>query len=111
MHPQRNLLRYCFSYPPGDCGIGALIAAYIEGLAVRLADDLFTRGFTALHDGNDFGIQPVLDVAFNVVYTFASGTVMYVTLRVAGNPSSRYCSTRAPTRDGYCSPAASTSPA
>ncbi|MFH8250250.1 lysostaphin resistance A-like protein [Microbacterium sp. B2969] len=89
-------------------GPSFVIAWLISGLFIGFAEETLTRGyvvnlmrkagygefvvavvsaalFAAMHMGNVFGGAPVAQAALQVVYTFAFGICMYLTLRVTGN--------------------------
>ncbi|WP_271177738.1 CPBP family intramembrane glutamic endopeptidase [Leifsonia poae] len=102
-----NILRFAsVDYAGWDAG--AVVAVLFTGLCVGFAEEVLTRGFAvnllrrggygersvmllsslifaAMHSGNVLSGQNPIAVAFTVVYTFAFGIVMYVTLRVTGN--------------------------
>lgn len=102
-----NILRFA-SADYAAWNAGALITVLITGLFVGFAEETLTRGFAvtllrragygersvmllsslifaALHAGNLLSGQKPLLVALTVVYTFAFGILMYITLRVTGN--------------------------
>jgi len=80
----------------------------VAGLFIGFAEETLTRGlvvtlmrkggyreivvatvsaalFAALHAGNLLSGQPLLATLFQLVYTFAFGILMYLSLRVTGN--------------------------
>lgn len=93
----------------GKAGAGVVAAWLFTGLFIGFAEETLTRGFAvnllrkagyrefvvallssllfaALHAGNLFTTdQGPLATGFQVVYTFAFGVCMYLTLRVTGN--------------------------
>jgi membrane protease YdiL (CAAX protease family) len=102
-----NVLRFV-SVDYAGWNVGAVFSVLSAGLCVGFAEELLTRGFAVtllrragygergvmllsslifalLHSGNLLQGQAIGTVAFTVVYTFAFGILMYVTLRVTGN--------------------------
>ncbi len=102
-----NILRFA-SVDYAGWNAGAVVAVLVTGLFIGFTEEILTRGFAvnllrrggygersvmllsslifaALHSGNVFSGQNPIVVGFTVVYTFAFGIVMYVTLRVTGN--------------------------
>ncbi len=89
-------------------GASVVAVTFLTGLFIGFAEEILTRGmavkilrdagksewtvalyssliFAALHAGNIFSGQPIVTVAFTVVYTFAFGICMYLVLRLTGN--------------------------
>ncbi len=102
-----NALRFA-SLDYAKAGAGTVVAWLVAGLCIGFAEELLTRGFVvnlmrragypeivvavasaaifaALHIGNAFGGQPIGTTALQVLYTFAFGVCMYLSLRVTGN--------------------------
>ena len=92
----------------GSTGFDVVAAWLVTGLFVGFAEEVLTRGlvvnllrkagyreiivalgsaalFAALHAGNLLSGQSLFATAFQLVYTFAFGICMYLTLRVTGN--------------------------
>lgn len=101
-----NVLRFATT-DYAKAGAGVVIAWLVAGLFIGLAEELLTRGFVVvlmrragyreivvalisallfavLHAGNLFSGQPLGATLLQVVYTFAFGLCMYLTLRVTG---------------------------
>ena len=91
-----------------SAGTGVVVAWLVAGLCIGFAEETLTRGFVvnlmrkrgyreiavacvsaalfaALHAGNLLTGQPLFATLFQLVYTFAFGILMYLTLRVTGN--------------------------
>lgn len=89
-------------------GTELVIAWLFAGLCIGFAEEVLTRGFVVklmrnqgyrevsvalvsaalfavLHAGNLLSGQPLLPTVIQLVYTFAFGILMYLTLRVTGN--------------------------
>lgn len=89
-------------------GAGVVIAWLVAGLCIGFAEETLTRGFVVnlmrkhdyreiavacvsaalfalLHAGNLLTGQSLIATAIQLVYTFAFGILMYLTLRVTGN--------------------------
>ena len=102
-----NLFRFA-TLDYAAAGAPMVLAWLFAGLCIGFAEELLTRGFVvnlmrraghseivvavtsaaifaALHIGNAFGGQPILNTAIQVAYTFAFGICMYLALRVTGN--------------------------
>ncbi|MGN6218121.1 MAG: lysostaphin resistance A-like protein [Microbacterium sp.] len=91
-----------------EAGAGVVIAWLVAGLFIGFAEEVLTRGFVVnmmrkagyreivvavvsaalfalLHSGNLLSGQSVLATGIQLVYTFAFGLLMYLSLRVTGN--------------------------
>lgn len=91
-----------------NAGASLVIAWLISGLFIGFAEETLTRGyvvnlmrkggygefmvavvsaalFAAMHMGNVFSGAPLFQASIQVVYTFAFGICMYLTLRVTGH--------------------------
>jgi len=102
-----NLLRFA-SIDYREAGAGVVIAWLAAGLFIGFAEEVLTRGyvvnlmrkagyreivvalvsaalFALLHAGNLLSGQSLFATLVQVVYTFAFGLCMYLTLRVTGN--------------------------
>ncbi|MFJ4164617.1 CPBP family intramembrane glutamic endopeptidase [Microbacterium sp. NPDC089698] len=102
-----NVLRFA-TVDYGKAGPGIVVAWLVTGVFVGIAEETLTRGFVvhllrkagyreigvaaissalfaALHAGNIFGGQAVFTTLIQLVYTFAFGICMYLSLRVTGN--------------------------
>lgn len=102
-----NVLRFA-TVDYGAAGAGIVLAWLVGGLCVGFAEEVLTRGFVVnlmrkggyreitvaavsaalfavLHAGNLLSGQSPFATAFQLVYTFAFGILMYLTLRVTGN--------------------------
>lgn len=102
-----NVLHFA-SVDYGKAGAGVVIAWLVAGLCVGFAEEVLTRGmvvnmmrkggyseivvavisaalFAALHAGNLLSGQSLLATTIQLLYTFAFGICMYLTLRVTGN--------------------------
>jgi len=102
-----NLLRFA-TIDYGEAGAGVVVAWLIAGLFIGFAEETLTRGFVvnlmrkagyreiavalvsaalfaAMHAGNLLGGQALLPTLIQLVYTFAFGILMYLSLRVTGN--------------------------
>ncbi|MEN2741438.1 CPBP family intramembrane glutamic endopeptidase [Microbacterium sp. X-17] len=102
-----NILRFA-TVDYAKAGAGVVVAWLVAGLCIGFAEETLTRGFVvnilrkhgyreivvasvsaalfaALHAGNLLTGQSLLATAFQLVYTFAFGILMYLTLRVTGN--------------------------
>lgn len=92
----------------GAAGSNVVLGWLVSGLCIGFAEEVLTRGFvvqllrragyreiavatvsaaifSALHAGNLLNGQGVLTTVIQLVYTFAFGILMYLTLRVTGN--------------------------
>ncbi|MDT0144710.1 CPBP family intramembrane glutamic endopeptidase [Microbacterium sp. PRC9] len=102
-----NVLRFA-TIDYGATGAGVVVAWVVAGLFVGFAEEVLTRGFVVnlmrkggyreivvalvsallfalLHSGNVLSGQSPLATGFQLVYTFAFGILMYLSLRVTGN--------------------------
>jgi len=102
-----NLLRFA-TIDYSKAGAGVVIAWLVAGLFIGFAEEVLTRGyvvnlmrkagyreivvalisaalFAALHSGNLLSGQSPFATLVQLVYTFAFGLCMYLTLRVTGN--------------------------
>lgn len=102
-----NILRFATTDYAG-AGYAFAAAWMVAGLCIGFAEEVLTRGFvvnlmrkaghkelavalvsaavfSALHAGNLLGGQSLFATAFQLLYTFAFGICMYLTLRVTGN--------------------------
>ena len=102
-----NVLRFA-SLDYAGAGFDVVAAWLLAGLCIGFAEEVLTRGyvvnlmrkaghsevatatvsaalFAAMHSGNALGGQSLLATAIQVLYTFAFGICMYLTLRVTGN--------------------------
>ena len=102
-----NVLRFA-ALDYDAAGFDVVAAWLLAGLCIGFAEEVLTRGyvvnlmrkaghseiatatvsatlFAAMHSGNALGGQSLLTTAFQVLYTFAFGICMYLTLRVTGN--------------------------
>jgi membrane protease YdiL (CAAX protease family) len=102
-----NVLRFA-TIDYGAAGAGVVVAWVVAGLFVGFAEEVLTRGFVVnlmrkggyreivvalvsallfalLHSGNVLSGQSPLATGFQLVYTFAFGILMYLSLRVTGN--------------------------
>ena len=102
-----NVLRFA-TIDYGAAGAGVVVAWVVAGLFVGFAEEVLTRGFVVnlmrkggyreivvalvsallfalLHSGNLLSGQSPLATGFQLVYTFAFGILMYLSLRVTGN--------------------------
>ena len=102
-----NVLRFA-TIDYGATGAGVVVAWVVAGLFVGFAEEVLTRGFVVnlmrkggyreivvalvsallfalLHSGNLLSGQSPLATGFQLVYTFAFGILMYLSLRVTGN--------------------------
>lgn len=101
-----NLARFA-TVDYAAAGAGVVIAWLVAGLCIGFAEETLTRGFVVnlmrkhgyreisvalvsallfalLHTGNLLNGQSPLATAFQLVYTFAFGILMYLSLRVTG---------------------------
>lgn len=92
----------------GKAGVGIVVAWLVAGICIGFAEETLTRGFVvhllrehgyrefavagisaalfaALHSGNLLAGQSPFATLLQLVYTFAFGILMYLTLRVTGN--------------------------
>ncbi|SJN11217.1 hypothetical protein FM113_11375 [Leucobacter sp. 7(1)] len=92
----------------GAAGTNLVLGWLVSGLFIGFAEEVLARGFvvqllrragyreiavatisaalfSALHAGNLLGGQDLLTTLIQLVYTFAFGILMYLTLRVTGN--------------------------
>ena len=102
-----NVLRFA-TIDYGATGAGVVVAWVVAGLFIGFAEEVLTRGFVVnlmrkggyreivvalvsallfalLHSGNVLSGQSPLATGFQLVYTFAFGILMYLSLRVTGN--------------------------
>lgn len=102
-----NILRFA-SVDYSSWNAGAVLSLLFVGVCVGFVEEIVIRGFAvnllrrggygeravmllsslifaALHAGNIFSGQNPIAVGLTVVYTFAFGILMYLTLRVTGN--------------------------
>ena len=102
-----NILQFA-TVDYAKAGAGVVVAWLVAGLFIGFAEETLTRGFVvnlmrkhgyreiavasvsaalfaALHAGNLLTGQSPFATAFQVVYTFAFGILMYLTLRVTGS--------------------------
>ena len=102
-----NVLRFA-TIDYGATGAGVVVAWVVAGLFIGFAEEVLTRGFVVnlmrkggyreivvalvsallfalLHSGNLLSGQSPLATGFQLVYTFAFGILMYLSLRVTGN--------------------------
>ena len=102
-----NVLRFA-TIDYGAAGAGVVVAWVVAGLFIGFAEEVLTRGFVVnlmrkggyreivvalvsallfalLHSGNLLSGQSPLATGFQLVYTFAFGILMYLSLRVTGN--------------------------
>ncbi|MBF4550265.1 CPBP family intramembrane glutamic endopeptidase [Pseudoclavibacter sp. VKM Ac-2888] len=102
-----NVLRFA-SLDYAAAGFDVVAAWLVAGLCIGFAEEVLTRGyvvnlmrkaghselatalvsaalFAGLHSGNLLGGQSLLATGIQVVYTFAFGICMYLTLRVTGH--------------------------
>lgn len=102
-----NLLHFA-TVDYAEAGGGVVVAWLVAGLCIGVAEETLTRGFVvnlmrkrghreisvacvsaalfaALHAGNLLAGQSPFATAFQLVYTFAFGILMYLTLRVTGS--------------------------
>ena len=102
-----NVLRFA-TVDYGTAGAGVVVAWLVTGLFVGFAEETLTRGlvvnllrkggyreigvaaisaalFSVLHAVNLLTGQPLLPTLVQLVYTFAFGVCMYLSLRVTGN--------------------------
>lgn len=101
-----NILRFA-TIDYGKAGFDVVLTWLLAGLLIGFTEEVLTRGlvvnlmrkagyreivvavisatlFAALHAGNLLNGQPLLATAFQIVYTFAFGILMYLALRVTG---------------------------
>ncbi|MFD8769708.1 CPBP family intramembrane glutamic endopeptidase [Microbacterium oxydans] len=101
-----NILRFA-TIDYGDVGLDVVATWLLAGLLIGYAEEVLTRGlvvnlarkagyreivvavisatvFAGLHAGNLLNGQSVFATAFQLVYTFAFGILMYLALRVTG---------------------------
>lgn len=101
-----NVLRFA-TIDYGKVGFDVVLTWLLAGLLIGFTEEVLTRGlvvnvmrkaghreivvavisaalFSALHAGNLLNGQPLLATAFQIVYTFAFGILMYFALRVTG---------------------------
>lgn len=101
-----NILRFA-SLDYAEAG-GAVLAWLVGGLVIGIAEETLTRGFVvnlmrkagyreiavasasallfaAMHAGNLLGGQSLFQTGLQLVYTFAFGILMYLSLRVTGS--------------------------
>ncbi|MGH3690395.1 MAG: CPBP family intramembrane glutamic endopeptidase [Microbacterium sp.] len=101
-----NVLRFA-TIDYGKAGIDVVLTWLLAGLLIGFTEEVLTRGlvvnlmrkagyrevvvavisaalFSALHAGNLLNGQPLPATAFQLVYTFAFGILMYFALRVTG---------------------------
>ncbi|MFE5407523.1 CPBP family intramembrane glutamic endopeptidase [Microbacterium sp. NPDC056569] len=102
-----NVLRFA-TIDYGAAGAGVVVAWIVAGLFVGFAEEVLTRGFVVnlmrkggyreitvalvsallfalLHSGNLLSGQSPFATAFQLIYTFAFGILMYLSLRATGN--------------------------
>lgn len=102
-----NVLRFA-TLDYAAAGLDVVFAWLLAGLCIGFAEEVLTRGyvvnlmrkaghseiatatvsaalFAAMHSGNALGGQSIFATAIQVLYTFAFGICMYLTLRVTGN--------------------------
>ncbi|WP_424464726.1 CPBP family intramembrane glutamic endopeptidase [Pseudoclavibacter helvolus] len=102
-----NVLRFA-TLDYAAAGLDVIFAWLLAGLCIGFAEEVLTRGyvvnlmrkaghseiatatvsaalFAAMHSGNALGGQSIFATAIQVLYTFAFGICMYLTLRVTGN--------------------------
>ncbi|MFF2488001.1 CPBP family intramembrane glutamic endopeptidase [Microbacterium sp. NPDC058062] len=102
-----NVLRFA-TVDYAAAGAGIVVAWIVTGLFIGFAEEVLTRGFvvnlmrkggyreitvalvsallfSVLHAGNLLSGQSPLTTGFQLVYTFAFGILMYLSLRVTGN--------------------------
>lgn len=102
-----NVLRFSTT-DYGSAGLGYAAAWLLAGLFIGFAEEVLTRGFvvnlmrkaghreiavalvsaavfSGLHAGNLLGGQALFTTLLQLLYTFAFGICMYLTLRVTGN--------------------------
>ncbi len=102
-----NVLRFA-TIDYGAAGASVVVAWIVTGLFIGFAEEVLTRGFVVnlmrkggyreitvalvsallfavLHAGNLLSGQSPLTTGFQLVYTFAFGILMYLSLRVTGN--------------------------
>ncbi|MGH1550738.1 CPBP family glutamic-type intramembrane protease [Leifsonia poae] len=102
-----NVVRFA-AVDYAEAGAGVVIAWLVAGLCIGFAEETLTRGFVVnlmrkhgyreiavasvsaalfalLHAGNLLTGQSLFATAFQLVYTFAFGILMYLALRVTGN--------------------------
>ncbi len=102
-----NILRFA-SIDYAEAGAGVVIAWLVAGLFIGFAEEVLTRGyvvtlmrkagyreivvalvsaalFAVLHSGNLLSGQSLFTTALQLVYTFAFGLCMYLTLRLTGH--------------------------
>lgn len=102
-----NVLRFA-TVDYGEAGAGVVMAWLVAGLFIGFAEEVLTRGyvvnlmrkagyreivvalvsaalFAVLHSGNLLSGQSLFATLLQLVYTFAFGLCMYLTLRVTGH--------------------------
>lgn len=102
-----NVLRFA-TIDYAEAGASVVVAWIVAGLFIGFAEEVLTRGFVVnlmrkgghreitvalvsallfalLHSGNLLTGQSPLATGFQLVYTFAFGILMYLSLRVTGN--------------------------
>ncbi|NUT57318.1 MAG: CPBP family intramembrane metalloprotease [Agromyces sp.] len=102
------ILLRLFGIDYGAYSAGVIAVTFVAGAFIGLSEELLTRGlavtllrrcgydewvvaalstliFALLHSVNLFTGQSIVTVGFTLLYTFAFGILMYVTLRVTGN--------------------------
>lgn len=101
-----NILRFA-TIDYGKVGFDVVLTWLLAGLLIGFTEEVLTRGlvvnlmrkagyreivvavisaalFSALHAGNLLNGQPLFATAFQLIYTFAFGILMYLALRVTG---------------------------